>query len=230
MENVREVQRRWRGLESRTTHAWWESVQYTDRNVHTNITLLIESSISFEFHIRLSSKYYRARILTKWWKICKKKKKKEIYSKREEKKEKCTTILILRLSPSFSLTTLIRIKHRENTATIEKHIENAWRFTHSIWCSILSTTGTSSSSSFHPRSCPSPSSHYPPSSPFCIPITLDNNRLLRNLHTNNYLYKPSAHPFAFCFFIIIIFFPFFFFPLFFLNIPSRSRTGIKANR
>lgn len=156
-----------------------------------------------------------------------KKKKKEIYSKREEKKEKCTTILILRLSPSFSLATLIRIKHRENTATIEKHIENAWRFTHSIWCS---TTGTSSSSSFHPRSCPSPSSRYPPSSPFCIPITLDNNRLLRNLHTNNYLYKPSAHPFAFCFFIIIIFFPFFFFPLFFLNIPSRSRTGIKANR
>lgn len=50
-------------------------------------------------------------------------KKKKIYSKREEKKEKCTTILILRLSPSFSLTTLI--KHRENTATIEKHIENA---------------------------------------------------------------------------------------------------------
>ena len=43
------VQRRWRGLDSRTTHAWWESVQYTDRNVHTNITLLIESSISLHF-------------------------------------------------------------------------------------------------------------------------------------------------------------------------------------
>lgn len=157
------VQRRWRGFESRTTHAWWESVQYTDRNVHTNITLLIESSISLHF-VWIS----RTIIL----KILSRKDSYEIYKKkfipreRERKrgeKKRSTTILILRLSPSFSLTTLIRIKTQRKYCHYWKTHWKCMTFYTQHMVFDLSTTGSSSSSSFHPRSCPSSSSSSPPS-------------------------------------------------------------------
>ena len=60
------IQRGRRGLESRTTHLWWESVQYTDRNVHTN-SVLIESSI---VPFRLNFTYdYAENVIAYSWRI-----------------------------------------------------------------------------------------------------------------------------------------------------------------